>query len=87
MQWLGIAKIQCTNPKCYNEWYYKGDRPRACCPKCRRKINVEKNFKRPRKNEICILTDTKEKKLEYTALRPFYYKNGKRFRFKHDIGI
>ncbi len=79
--------IQCTNSTCKNEWYYKGDKKRACCPKCRRKINVEKNFKKPRANSIYFLIDSNGKKRKFSALRPHYYKNGKLQQFSHKIGI
>ena len=84
---LHIILIECTNPSCKNEWYYKGEQERACCPKCRRKINVDKNYKKPRKNSIYVLTDSDGKRKKFSVLRPHYYKNGELQRFSHKIGL
>jgi len=83
---IQVALLQCTNSNCKNEWYYKGKKERACCPKCFRKIRVATNFKKPRKNAIYILTDSDGKKHKFSALRPHYYKNGELRRFQHKTG-
>jgi len=86
MEPMQMAKLQCTNPNCKNEWFYKGNKERACCPKCFRKIRVATNFKKLRKNEIYFLIDSDGKKHKFSALRPHYYKNGTLKRFQHNIG-
>ena len=39
-------RIKCHNPKCLNEWKYKGDSKfYATCPKCLHKVNIHKILK------------------------------------------
>ncbi len=46
-------KLKCTNKKCNYEWEYKGNSPfYATCPRCYRKINIQKQKNAKQKRSV-----------------------------------